>query len=192
MVLGGAMPVGSSRNQRLDPLALPVRFTAMRCRGGRAAAPGRTRPRACGAATRGPRHAHGRQPSGHGVPGRRAAAGAVRGRCRPTSSPSRSSIAIPPCRCRCSPHPTATTWWPNGSCGRACSSCRCSLPSSMERCARHSVRSAACALRQPAPRRRRRNAVKARRPSILMRRQPKRLAGSTAVHRGEREIIARN
>ncbi len=27
MVLGGAMPVGSSRH-RLDPLALPVRFTA--------------------------------------------------------------------------------------------------------------------------------------------------------------------
>ena len=28
MVLGGAKPVGSSRDQRLDPLALPVRFTA--------------------------------------------------------------------------------------------------------------------------------------------------------------------
>ena len=28
MVLGGAMPVGSSRVKRLDPLALPVRFTA--------------------------------------------------------------------------------------------------------------------------------------------------------------------
>jgi Family of unknown function (DUF6101) len=28
MVLGGAMPVGSGRAQRLDPLALPVRFTA--------------------------------------------------------------------------------------------------------------------------------------------------------------------
>src|SRR5262245_65861288 len=28
MVLGGAMPVGSSRSPRLDPLALPVRFTA--------------------------------------------------------------------------------------------------------------------------------------------------------------------
>jgi hypothetical protein len=28
MVLGGAMPVGSSRSERLDPLALPVRFTA--------------------------------------------------------------------------------------------------------------------------------------------------------------------
>src|SRR5262245_40602709 len=28
MVLGGAKPVGSSRDQRLDPLALPVRFIA--------------------------------------------------------------------------------------------------------------------------------------------------------------------
>jgi hypothetical protein len=28
MVFGGAMPVGSSRDERLDPLALPVRFTA--------------------------------------------------------------------------------------------------------------------------------------------------------------------
>jgi uncharacterized protein DUF6101 len=28
MVFGGAMPVGSSRGERLDPLALPVRFTA--------------------------------------------------------------------------------------------------------------------------------------------------------------------
>src|SRR5690242_7180991 len=28
MVLGGAMPVGSSRGERLDPFALPVRFTA--------------------------------------------------------------------------------------------------------------------------------------------------------------------
>jgi Family of unknown function (DUF6101) len=44
----------------------------------------------------------------------------------------------------------------------------------------------------PTPRRRRRSAVKARRPSILMRRQPRRLVGATTVHRGEREIIARN
>src|SRR5262245_31140205 len=28
MVLGGIQPVGSSRSERLDPLALPVRFTA--------------------------------------------------------------------------------------------------------------------------------------------------------------------
>src|SRR5262249_10395571 len=41
------------------------------------------------------------------------------------------------------------------------------------------------------PRRRRRNAIKARRPSILLRRAPGR-GGELAVHRGEREIIARN
>jgi hypothetical protein len=42
------------------------------------------------------------------------------------------------------------------------------------------------------PRRRRRSTIKARRPSILMRRGVKRLSGDTAVHRAEREIIARN
>ena len=41
------------------------------------------------------------------------------------------------------------------------------------------------------PRRRRRNAIKARRPSILLRRAPGR-GGELAVHRGEREIIAQN
>jgi hypothetical protein len=41
-----------------------------------------------------------------------------------------------------------------------------------------------------APRRRRRAAIKWRRPSILMRRKPGRLAAEPAVHRGEREIIA--
>jgi hypothetical protein len=42
------------------------------------------------------------------------------------------------------------------------------------------------------PRRRRRNAVSKRRPSILMRRVVRRLAGARPVHRDEREIIARN
>lgn len=44
----------------------------------------------------------------------------------------------------------------------------------------------------PGPRRRRRAAIKWRRPSILMRRKPGRPAGVPTVHRGEREIIARN
>ena len=44
----------------------------------------------------------------------------------------------------------------------------------------------------PRPRRRRRNAVKQRRPALLMRRRPGTLDASTPVHRGEREIIARN
>lgn len=41
-------------------------------------------------------------------------------------------------------------------------------------------------------RRRRRSAIKKRRPSILMRRKPGRHIGLSTVHRGEREIIARN
>jgi hypothetical protein len=41
-------------------------------------------------------------------------------------------------------------------------------------------------------RRRRRSTIKKRRPSILMRRKPGRHIGLSAVHRGEREIIARN
>jgi hypothetical protein len=44
----------------------------------------------------------------------------------------------------------------------------------------------------PLPRRRRRSAVKARRPSIFLRRKPGRRLGGAAVHQGEREIIARN
>jgi hypothetical protein len=43
----------------------------------------------------------------------------------------------------------------------------------------------------PFVRRRRRNAIKQRRPSILLRRVVKRV-GDAGVHRGEREIIARN
>jgi hypothetical protein len=44
----------------------------------------------------------------------------------------------------------------------------------------------------PAPRRRRRAAIKWRRPKFLMRRKPGRLASEPAIFRGEREIIARN
>jgi hypothetical protein len=43
----------------------------------------------------------------------------------------------------------------------------------------------------PVPRRRKRSALKARRPSIFLRRKPGRRLGAAAVHR-EREIIARN
>jgi hypothetical protein len=50
------------------------------------------------------------------------------------------------------------------------------------------------ALRVAAPlrRRRKRSAVKARRPSIFLRRKPGRRLGGAAVHHGEREIIARH
>jgi len=50
------------------------------------------------------------------------------------------------------------------------------------------------ALRIEAPtwRRRRRSAIARRRPSRLLRRRPGKLTDATPVHRGEREIIARN
>jgi len=44
----------------------------------------------------------------------------------------------------------------------------------------------------PAARRRKRSAVKARRPSIFLRRRQGRSLADAAVHSGEREIIARN
>jgi hypothetical protein len=44
----------------------------------------------------------------------------------------------------------------------------------------------------PAPRRRRRGALRFRRPSILLRRKPGRPLREPQVHRGEREIIARD
>jgi hypothetical protein len=43
----------------------------------------------------------------------------------------------------------------------------------------------------PTLRRRRRNAIKTRRPSIALRRRRGRVSGSPTIHRGEREIIAR-
>ncbi len=54
------------------------------------------------------------------------------------------------------------------------------------------VRLGALAIGAPRQRRRRRSALKRRRPSILMRRRMGRPLGGASVHRGEREIIARN
>jgi hypothetical protein len=53
------------------------------------------------------------------------------------------------------------------------------------------ARMGAVKLHEPFWRRRRHNAIKRRRPSILMRRVVKRV-GEAGVYRGEREIIARN
>ena len=46
--------------------------------------------------------------------------------------------------------------------------------------------------REPAPRRRRRNAIRARRPKFLVRRRTGHLLNPASIHRGEREIIARD
>jgi hypothetical protein len=45
---------------------------------------------------------------------------------------------------------------------------------------------------RPRPRRRRRSALKARRPTILLRRACGKVTRTAPVHRDEREIIARN
>src|SRR5262245_43545076 len=47
-------------------------------------------------------------------------------------------------------------------------------------------------IERPRPRRRRRSVLKKRRPSILLRRGFGKITRATPVHRGEREIIARN
>ncbi|MFY9599527.1 MAG: DUF6101 family protein, partial [Pseudolabrys sp.] len=47
-------------------------------------------------------------------------------------------------------------------------------------------------IERPRPRRRRRSALKHRRPSILLRRGSGTIGKTTPIHRGEREIIARN
>jgi hypothetical protein len=46
--------------------------------------------------------------------------------------------------------------------------------------------------REPAPRRRRRNVIRFRRPKFLMRRRVGALLNPANIYRGEREIIARN
>ena len=46
--------------------------------------------------------------------------------------------------------------------------------------------------REPAPRRRRRNAIRARRPKFLVRRRGGGPLDPANIHKGEREIIARN
>jgi hypothetical protein len=46
--------------------------------------------------------------------------------------------------------------------------------------------------REPAPRRRRRNAIRARRPKFLVRRRAGGLLNAAGNYRGEREIIARD
>ena len=76
--------------------------------------------------------------------------------------------------------------------GRACSACRCWSTRQRRLCASRSralgALQSANGAPAPAPPQR----VVKRRPSILLRRAPRRLTGNAPVHRGEREIIARN
>jgi hypothetical protein len=70
--------------------------------------------------------------------------------------------------------------------------CAASAWRSTFRSVRFSASLGAVRVAQPAPRRRRRNVIKARRPWVLLRRRPGDCRIAPPVHRDEREIIARN
>ena len=192
MVLGGAMPAGSSRDERLDPLALPVRFTASD-----AGADGRVRHVELDRervvlrrAVRGIRMAVKLPVAAFlGVALRLVPSEGER---RPISSPSGSSIAITrlsvPLFAAPDGDDVVAEWQPWGRVLR--------LPLL--------VAEADGTLREPFRQHRRAVASRPRRrggggatPSRRAGRRsccggkPGRLAGGTAVHRGEREIIAR-
>ena len=110
---------------------------------------------------------------------------------RPRST-SCSSMAIRRCLCRCSRPAPATTSWPSGSRGAACSVCRFSSPSATAACASRSPASAPYASkRRPggagdaAP-------LRAAAPKSCCGAGRARRSDTPRVHRGEREIIARN
>ena len=120
----GGHSAGSSRIARLDPLALPVRFTA-----NDAVADERVRHVELHPRTRDPapcraRHAHRAQRAGQGLPRRFDPAGSRTGRSAGAASRSISSTSIPRSRSSSIPRKTPTTSSPNGNCGRACSACR--------------------------------------------------------------------
>ena len=100
---------------------------------------------------------------------------------------------IPRSRCRCYRLGRSRRGFaPNGRPGAPCSACRCWSTTRATAGASLFARSAVFASsgRAPAPPPPQR--VCKRRPSILLRRAPRRLTGNAPVHRGEREIIARN
>jgi Family of unknown function (DUF6101) len=191
MVLGGAMPVGSSRSSRLDPLALPIRFTASD-----AGADGRLRHVelthdrvVLRRAVRGIRMAVDLPVTAYlGIALRLVAAtadapgGAVvslehrdHGLSVPLSGPAdwRDLVA----EWRLWGRVLALPLLIADPDGRLKEPCR---------------RLGQLQVGKIAPRRRRRNAVKQRRPSILLRRRSSPMPASTKVHGDEREMIARN
>ena len=95
-------------------------------------------------------------------------------------------------RCRCLPPARPTRPSPNGAPGPMCWACRCWSPRTTACCASRSRAWAVCASNECA-----RAAAAAARssaaaPSMPLRRMTGKLTEATPVHRGEREIIARN
>ena len=179
-------PAGSGRALRLDPFALPVRFAASDAKADgylREVELHRTRV-VVRRQLAGMRMALNLPVSAFAGVGLRFAP------TRPGMPPSCSRTAIPRWRCRCSFPGNRKMPWPNGAAGAPCSACRCwsrtkTAGASRSRGWARCVRPGASA---PAPPQR----LKRRRPSLLMRRARGELSAATPVHRGEREIIARN
>jgi Family of unknown function (DUF6101) len=190
MVLGGATPVGSSRSQRLDPLALPVRFTASD-----AGADERLRQV---------------ELDRERVVVRRAVRGIRMAVKLPVTAFLGVALKLVPATEAAPDHVAISLEHRD----RALSVPLFAAPDSNDAVAEWQLwarvlklpllvadldgslrdpfrRIGAIRVGRVAPRRRRRNAIKARRPSILLRRRPSRLPALPTIHRGEREIIAR-
>ena len=190
--VGRAMPAGSSRDERLDPFSLPVRFAATdKAADGRVRTVELTRERVVvRRAVRGIKMAVNLPVTAYlGVAlrmeppeGDDARRGLDRARA-PRSTLSHFPSIAPT---------TARTSWPNGSRGRACSACRSWSPKRTDACAKRSTASAPFASPPPPGGGEGASAIRSRRPSILLRRKLGRSIDGAAVHRDEREIIARN
>lgn len=188
MVLGGANPVGSGRSARLDPLALPLRFTASD-----AAADGRQRQieidrdrvvvhravRGVRMAVRMPIKAY------MGVALRLVSATGSGPDLVTISLEHRDPALSVPLYAAADSDEVVAEWqlWARVlGCPLLVADRDGSLRAPMVDGSGPTV---------PAPRRRRRNAIRSRRPSILMRRRPG-WCPDHPVHRDEREIIARD
>ena len=190
MVLGGAMPVGSSRN-RLDPLALPVRFTAIDAR-----ADERQRQveldcervvlhrsvRGMRMAVRLPMSAY------RGVALRVvAAAPGSRDLISVSLEHNDPGLSVPLFAAHDNDDVVAEWLLWARVLGRPL------LIAELDGTLREPFRQiGALPLGAVAPRRRRRNAIRKRRPSIFLRRRPGKASAPRVIHRDEREIIARS
>jgi hypothetical protein len=191
MVLGGAMPVGSSRNERLDPLALPVRFTALDVGADeRLRDVELTRERVLlRRAVRGIRMAV-------NLPVAAFLGVALRLVRAADDAPDRATISLEhrdsalsvPLYCTADWRDAVAEWrlWARAlKLPLLVADLDGTLGDPFRRLGPVRVGT-------PAPRRRLRNAIKERRPSILMRRAAAMFPAEPTVHRDEREIIARN
>ena len=185
---------GSSRDERLDPFALPLRFELADHAGRRTRASGRACAASawcCAAVSRGIKMALNLPVAAYlGVAIRMEPPAGDGGR---APSPSCSSIPIPACRSRFTAPPTAPTSSPNGRRGVARSACRSWSPRPTGGLREPFDRIGGVRVGPPISRRRRRSALQAGgRPALPLRRRTGTLSATPLVHRGGREIIARN